>query len=93
VDGEALSAFVRAAVSADMASPLANASDDGLHYINADYSLAMARQPIGEWIGLEVAQQLAEAGLSVGACTLYDLHGPFGTSTASALANPPLRPA
>jgi hypothetical protein len=92
VDDEPVSPFVRAAVSADLASPLANSSDDGLHYINADYALTMAREPVGEWIGLEAAQHLASDGVAVGICTLYDLDGPFGTSTTTALVNPPLRP-
>lgn len=92
VDGEALSPFVRAAMSADVASPLANSGDDGLHYINADYSLSLAREPRGGWIGLEVAQHLPGEGVALGACTLYDLDGAFATSTTVALANPPLRP-
>ncbi|MEZ5232210.1 MAG: thioesterase family protein [Acidimicrobiales bacterium] len=92
VDDEPLSPFVRAAISADIASPLANSGDDGLHYINADYSLSLAREPRDRWIGLEVSQHLATGGVALGACTLYDLDGPFATSTAVALANPPLRP-
>ncbi len=92
VDDEPLSPFVRAAVSGDLASPLANSSSAGLAYINADYTLAMARYPRGEWIGLEAAHQLADTGISSASCTLYDLDGPFATSTAVALANPPLPP-
>ena len=91
VDDEPLSPFVRAAVSGDLACPLANSSDQGLHYINADYTLALSRYPAGEWIGLEVAQQLAADGISVGAATLVDLDGPFATSTGVSLANPPLQ--
>ncbi len=91
VDDEVVSPFVRAALSADAASPLANASDDGLHFINADYTLVMAREPVGEWVGLEAAEHLAAGGVAVGTCTLYDLEGPFGTSVTTALANPPLQ--
>lgn len=92
VDDEVASPFVRAASSADLASPLSNGADDGLHYINADYTLALARLPVGEWIGLEVAQHLAGPGVAVGSCTLYDRGGAFATSTATALANPVLEP-
>lgn len=45
--------------------PIANSSDDGLHDINADDTLAIARYPVGEWIGLEVAQQIASDGIAV----------------------------
>lgn len=90
VDDEALSPFVRAAVSSDLACPLANSGDQGLHYINADYTLALGRYPMGEWIGLEVAQHIAADGISVASATLVDLDGPFATSTGVSLANPPL---
>lgn len=91
VDDEVMSPFVRAAVSADLACPLANSSDDGLHYINADYTLAIGRYPVGAWVGLEVAQQIEGDGVSMASSTLVDLNGPFATSTGTSLANPPLR--
>lgn len=90
VDGEPLSPFVRAAVSGDLACPLANSSDRGLHYINGDYTLALGRYPVGEWIGLEVTQQIAADGISMASSTLVDLDGPFATSTGTSLATPPL---
>ena len=92
VDDEPMSPLVRAAVSSDLACPIANSSDDGLHYINADYTLAIARHPAGEWIGLEVAQQIASDGIAVASCTLVDTTGPFATSTGSSLTRPPMRP-
>ena len=90
VDDETLTPFVRTALASDLASPLANGSDDGIHYINGDYTLALGRYPISDWIGLEVSQHIAATGIALGACTLYDLDGPFATSTTTALANPPL---
>ncbi|MDH4144542.1 MAG: thioesterase family protein [Acidimicrobiia bacterium] len=90
VDGEPLSPVVRTALSGDLASPLANSTDEGLAFINADYTVALGRLPIGEWIGLEASQHLANDGIALAACTLYDLDGPFATSTTSAVANPPL---
>ncbi|MDG2261547.1 MAG: thioesterase family protein [Actinomycetota bacterium] len=90
VDGESMSPLVRAAVSADLASPLANGNDDGVAYINADYTLAMARYPVGAWIGHEATTHLANSGIAVGATTMYDEEGPFATSTTTALVNPGL---
>ncbi len=90
VDDEPLSPFVRSAVSGDIACPLANASDDGLHYINADFTMLIGRYPVGEWIGLEVAQQIAADGVSMGSSTLVDRDGPFATSGGVSLARPPL---
>ena len=88
IDDEMVTPLVRAALSGDLASPLSNGSDAGIGYINRDYTLAMARYPVGEWVGLETTTHLAADGIAVGACTMYDVTGPFGTSTTTALANP-----
>lgn len=90
VDDEPMSAFVRAAVSGDLACPIANSGDAGLHYINADYTLTLARYPVGEWIGLEVAQRIAADGIALASCTLVDVRGPFATSTGSSITTTPL---
>ena len=70
VDDEPVSPFVRTALSGDIACPLANSSDHGLHYINADYTMQIGRYPVGEWVGLEVAQQIDADGISMGSTTL-----------------------
>jgi hypothetical protein len=90
VDEEPLTPLVRAALSADLASPLSNGGEEGIGYINSDYTLSMARYPVGAWVGLESTTHLAADGIAVGAATMYDLDGPFGTSTTSALSNPVL---
>ncbi|MCP4224121.1 MAG: thioesterase family protein [Actinomycetia bacterium] len=92
VDDEPVSPLVRAAVSSDLACPLANSCDDGLYYINADYTLTLGRHPVGTWIGLEVAQQIAADGIALASCTLVDKRGPFAISTGSSLTTPPLKP-
>jgi hypothetical protein len=93
VDDEPVSPFVRAALSGDLACPLANSSDLGLHYINADYTMLLGRYPVGEWVGLDVAQQIGADGISMGSATLVDRHGPFATSGGASLARPPMEPA
>lgn len=93
VDDEPVSPFVRAALSGDLACPLANSSDRGLHYINADYTMLIGRYPTGEWIGLEVAQQIDADGISMGSATLVDRNGPFATSGGASLARPPMETA
>ncbi len=90
VSGEVVTPLVRAAVSGDIACPLANSSSDGLFYINADYTMFLARYPVGDWVGIEVAQQLQADGISIASATLVDSDGPFGTSTGSSLARPAL---
>ncbi len=91
LDDEPLSPLVRAALNGDLASPLSNGSAAGIGYINSDYTMALARYPRGEWVGLETTTHLASDGIALGASTMYDLDGPFGTSTTTALANPILQ--
>lgn len=90
VNDEPLTPVVRAALSGDVACPLANSGTDGLHYINADYTLVFGRQPVGVWIGLEVNQHIAASGLALASCTLVDTSGPFATSTGASLTRPKL---
>ena len=87
VDGETLSPFVRAALAADMASPLAHRSHDELEFINADYTLVLSRDPVGRDIGLEAGGHASDAGVAVGHCTMHDAEGPIGFSMAVAVAN------
>ncbi|GAB3562851.1 thioesterase family protein [Amycolatopsis endophytica] len=88
VAGEALSPFVRAALAADTASPLAHASEHSLDFINADYTLSLSRLPLSDAIGLESSGHLDEDGIAVGHCTLHDTAGPIGFCHTTALANP-----
>ena len=86
VEGEAFTPFTRVAVAADFASPFANSGDQGLGWINADITLYLHRLPVTEWIGFEVKNHGATAGVAIGECWLYDEQGPIGTSSVMALA-------
>lgn len=86
VEGEPLTPFVRVAVGADFASPFANASDQGLGYINSDVTVYLHRLPTTNWVGYEVVNHHATAGVAIGECWLYDEAGAIGTATVAALA-------
>jgi hypothetical protein len=85
VAGSVLTPFVRAALSADFASPLANSGPDGIDYINADLTLHLGRLPGGEWIGIETGDRVATDGVSVAQCVYFDDDGPIGFSTVCAI--------
>lgn len=87
VSGEPLSPFVRVALAADIASPLSNAGDRGLAYVNADLTLYLNRYPAGEWLGWEVTQHQSSNGIAVGGCAIHDELGAVGTSSVCAIAN------
>ncbi len=90
VDGEVISPLVRAAVSGDIACPLANSGTEGIHYINADYTMLIARYPVGDWVGLEVSEQMAAGGIAIASATMVDEQGVFATSAGASLSRPPL---
>ena len=87
VDDEPLTPFLRAASAADYAHPFANSGTAGLEFINADISLYLHRDPVGEWIGFDVTNHQSASGIAVGECTVYDVQGPIGQSTVCAVAN------
>ncbi len=87
VEGEVLSPFARATLAADLASPLAHRSTGELEFINADYTLTLSRDPVGDSIGLEAGGHTGDAGVAVGHCTMHDAEGPIGFSMAVAVAN------
>lgn len=86
VAGCPLTPFVRVAVSADFASPFANAGDAGLEFINSDVTVYLHREPRTEWIGYEVVNHGATDGVAIGECFLYDEDGPIGSASCAALA-------
>ncbi|MFI4974095.1 MAG: acyl-CoA thioesterase domain-containing protein [Caulobacterales bacterium] len=86
IGGEPLTPFSRVALAADYASPFANAGDKGLGWINSDVTLYLHRLPATEWVGFEVVNHHATAGVAIGECFLYDEEGPIGSSTVAALA-------
>ena len=86
VAGFPMTPFVHVATGADFASPFANASDQGLGYINSDVTVYLHRLPTTRWVGYEVVNHQATDGVAIGECWLYDEVGPIGTSTVAALA-------
>jgi acyl-CoA thioesterase len=88
VHGHPLTPFVRLAFVGDVTSALTNWGDGGLRFINADYTVTASRLPHGEYVGLAAHSHYGTAGVATGSATLFDRHGPFGTSSALALAQP-----
>jgi hypothetical protein len=86
VEGEPYSPFSRIATGVDYTSPTSNAAETGLDFINSDVTLYLHRQPVGEWIGYEVADHRSAEGVALGHCRLHDVNGPVGFSSCAALA-------
>ncbi len=88
VHGYPLTPFTRLAFVGDITSSLTHWGTGGLRYINADYTVTASRLPEGEFVGLAAQSHYGTAGVATGAATLFDPHGPLGTSSALALAQP-----
>ncbi|ORA18588.1 hypothetical protein BST14_06680 [Mycobacterium arosiense ATCC BAA-1401 = DSM 45069] len=84
----ALTPFTRLAFVGDITSSLTHWGTSGLRYINADYTVTASRLPDGEFVGLAAQSHYGTAGVATGAATLFDQHGPLGTSSALAVAQP-----
>lgn len=88
VHGHPLTPFTRLAFVGDLTSSLTNWGTGGLRYINADFTVTASRLPDGDYLGLAANSHYGTAGVATGAATLFDRHGPLGTSSALALAQP-----
>lgn len=88
VQGHPLTPLSRLAFVGDVTSALTHWGSGGLRYINADYTVTASRLPDGEYLGLAAQSHYGTAGVATGSATLFDQHGPIGTSLALALAQP-----
>jgi acyl-CoA thioesterase len=88
VDGTPNTPFVRAVMAAEGTSLVTNLGSAGIGYINGDLTVALARLPEDEWIGVEADAHWVADGISVGNATLFDSAGAFGTGVVTAVSNP-----
>jgi len=86
VEGVPLTPFTRIGLISDFASPCANVGDAPLGYINTDVTVYLHRLPRGEWIGMETINHRATDGVAIGECFVYDVEGPIGSASVTALA-------
>ncbi|MET0704716.1 MAG: acyl-CoA thioesterase domain-containing protein [Mycobacterium sp.] len=88
VAGQPNSPFVKAAMLAESTSLTTNLGTHGIGYINGDLTVALARLPMSDWVGVQAESHWAADGIAVGTATLFDTAGPFGTGVITAVANP-----
>ena len=86
--GEPLAPVVRAAAAADLASALPHVHRGTVSFINTDITLYLDREPVGEWIGIEVVRRSQADGIALGAATIHDVRSACGSVAAAAIATP-----
>ena len=57
-------------------------------FINADLSIHLHRQPVGEWIGLDARTQLHPGGTALAESVLHDTQGPVGRAFQTLVVQP-----
>jgi acyl-CoA thioesterase len=88
VEGEVTTPFVTVAMAADAASATSHWGTGGLRYINADYTLTLAREPVGDYIGLAATSHNSYDGIACGAVAVFDAEGQIGNAITVGLVNP-----
>ncbi len=86
VAGAANSPAMRAAAAADFGNGLSWVLPaERFNFANADLSLQLARQPVGEWVGLDAVTTIAPDGSGCAFSQLHDERGRFGFATQTLL--------
>ena len=88
IEGQVNTPFVRAAMAAEGTSLVTNLGSKGVGYINGDLTVALARLPEDDWVGVQADSHWADAGIAVGNATLFDSRGAFGSGMVTAISNP-----
>src|SRR6185312_11349156 len=84
VAGSPVSQAMRAVVAADFSNGTSPAVDfRHWTFINADLTVSLARQPVGEWILLDGESWIGPDGAGVAMSRLADRHGYFGRAVQS----------
>jgi hypothetical protein len=86
VDCAAISPLLRAAITADFCNGTSSVLDfDEWTFINADLTLSLAREPVGEWILLDAETWAGPDSIGLASARLADTTGYFGRAVQSLL--------
>jgi len=89
VPGEAPSRLARVAAAADFANGLSWILPwrEWL-FVNTELTIHLAREPRGEWIGVDARTVSSAGGFGLSTATLHDLDGPIGVCAQSLFVEP-----
>lgn len=84
LQGAAPSPYQRVAVAADSGNGISAVLDlREFVFVNADLTINLLRQPVGEWICLDARTSLSSHGTGLAESALYDTQGLIGRATQS----------
>jgi hypothetical protein len=86
---EPLTPLARLAATADFGNGVSAALPfERFLFINADLTIHLRRQPLGEWIGLDARTLLDAGGTGLAESVLHDVHGPVGRAFQTLVVQP-----
>ena len=84
IEGSPVSQAMRTVVAADFSNGTSAALDFGQWtFINADLTVSLARQPVGDWILVDGQSWIGPDGAGLAMSRLADRHGYFGRAVQS----------
>jgi acyl-Coa thioesterase superfamily protein/acyl-CoA thioesterase superfamily protein len=83
VEGSPISAAMRAAAASDFCNASSALDWTKWTFLNADLTVSMAREPVGEWILLDAVSWIGPDGAGLAMARLADTHGYFGRCSQS----------
>ena len=66
----------------------ATVDPDEMQFVNADLTVVLHRDPVGEWLGSRAVAQWQPSGIGLADAVLFDDHGAVGSRPADARAAP-----
>ncbi len=79
LDGETMSPFQRVCPLADCGNAFSrHAESTEVTFINADLTISLHRDPVGEWIGMAATSVWQPGGIGLSDSVLFDEHGVVG---------------
>jgi hypothetical protein len=89
LEGRELTALARLAATADFGNGVsAELPFERFLFINADLTIHLQRQPLGEWIGLDARTLLHGGGTGLAESVLHDVQGPVGRAFQTLVVQP-----
>jgi acyl-Coa thioesterase superfamily protein/acyl-CoA thioesterase superfamily protein len=83
VEGFAISQAMRAAAASDFCNASSALDWQQWTFLNADLTVSMAREPVGEWILLDAVSWIGPDGAGLAVARLADMKGYFGRCAQS----------
>jgi len=93
IEGEYTTPWQRSVIAADCCNWFGrHAESSEVSFVNPDLTVHLHRDPVGEWIGLDVTSRWEANGVGLASAVLFDTGGPVGMAAQTLLLRPIAQP-